>query len=182
MHNFEIITTLPFIKYASSIFAQRKPNGQLRLLVDLRKIKTPISDDYINNNNSVSTPTDAAQHLAGKKLVCRLDCSQAYRVLQLADQKSVQLLVFNFANHCHLSQASAVSSRPIKPQDSEIYLFLISKNPGNPDKHTPIQKRILRDLQALQDLETLDLTKDAEYRKNSQQTLTGKTQLLHLMK
>ena len=98
MHYFGIITTLPFSKYASPIFAQRKPNGRLRLLVDLRKINNLISDDYINNNHPVSTLTVAAQHLAGKKLFCKLDCSQAYHVLQMADQKSVQLLAFNFAS------------------------------------------------------------------------------------
>ena len=37
MHKYGIITILPFSKYASPIFAQRKPNGKLRLLVDLRK-------------------------------------------------------------------------------------------------------------------------------------------------
>ena len=37
LHKYGIITTttLPFSKYASPIFAQRKPNGRLRLLVDL---------------------------------------------------------------------------------------------------------------------------------------------------
>ena len=86
MHQYGIITTLPFSKYASPIFAQRKPNGKLRLLVDLRKINALISDDYINNNHPVSTLSDAAQHLAGKKLFCKLDCSQAYHCLQMADQ------------------------------------------------------------------------------------------------
>ena len=38
MHRYGIITTLSFSKYASPIFAQRKPNGKLRPLVDLRKI------------------------------------------------------------------------------------------------------------------------------------------------
>ena len=98
MHYFGIITTLLFSKYDSPIFAQRKPNGRLRLLVDLRKINNWISDDYTNNNHPVSTLTDAAQHLAGKKLFCKLACSQAYHVLQMADQKSVQLLAFNFAS------------------------------------------------------------------------------------
>ena len=98
MHYYGIITTLPFSKYASPIFAQRKPNGKLRLLVDLRKINNLISDDYSNNNHPVSTLSDAAQHLAGKKLFCKLDCSQAYHVLQMADQKSVELLAFNFAS------------------------------------------------------------------------------------
>ena len=65
LHKYGIITTLPFSKYASPIFAKRKPNGKLRLLVDLRKINTLIADDYINNNHPVSTLTDAAQHMAG---------------------------------------------------------------------------------------------------------------------
>ena len=37
MHRYGMITVLPFSKYASPIFAQRKVNGKLRLLVDLRK-------------------------------------------------------------------------------------------------------------------------------------------------
>ena len=40
MHKYGMITVLPFSKYASPIFAQRKPNGKLRLLMDLRKINT----------------------------------------------------------------------------------------------------------------------------------------------
>ena len=46
MHKYRIITVLPFSKYASPNFAQRKPNGRLRLLVDLRKINTLIAVDY----------------------------------------------------------------------------------------------------------------------------------------
>ena len=98
MHKYGIITVLPFSKYASSIFAQRKPNGKLRLLVDLRKINSLIADDYTNNNHPVSTLSDAAQHLAGKSLFCKLDCSQAYHCLQMADQRSVEMLAFNFAS------------------------------------------------------------------------------------
>ena len=81
-----IITTLSFSKNASPIFVQRKPNGKLRLLVDLLNTNTLIADDYINNNYPVSTLTDAAQHMAGKNLFCKLDCSQAYHCLQMADQ------------------------------------------------------------------------------------------------
>ena len=51
LHKNGIITTLLFSKHASPIFAQRKPNGRLRLLVDLRKINNLISQDYINNNH-----------------------------------------------------------------------------------------------------------------------------------
>ena len=98
LHKYGIITTLPFSKYASPIFAQKKPNGKLRLLVDLRKFNNLISDDYINNNHPVSTLTDAAQHMAGKKLFCKLDCSQAYHCLPMADQRSVEMLAFNFAS------------------------------------------------------------------------------------
>ena len=82
MHKHEIITVLPFCKYASPIFAQRKPNGKLRLLVGLRKVNSLIADDYTNNNHPVSTLSDAEQHLAGKSLFCKLDCSQAYHCLQ----------------------------------------------------------------------------------------------------
>ena len=98
MHKYGIIPVLPFSKYASPIFAQRKPNGKLRLLVDLRKINTLIADDYTNNNHPVSTLSDVAQHLAGKSLFCKLDCSQAYHCLQMADQRSVEMLAFNFAS------------------------------------------------------------------------------------
>ena len=89
MHKNGIITVLPFSKYASPMFAQRKPNGKLRLLVDLRKINTMIADEYTNIYHPVSTLSDAAQHLAGKSLFCKLDCSQAYHCLQMADQRSV---------------------------------------------------------------------------------------------
>ena len=98
MHKYGIITVLPFSKNASPIFAQRKPNGKLRLLVDLRKVDTLIADDYTNKNHTVSTLSDAAQHLAEKLLFCKLDCSQAYHCLRVVDQRSVERLAFNFAN------------------------------------------------------------------------------------
>ena len=98
MHKYGIITVLPFSKYASPIFAQRKPNVKLRLLVDLRKINTLIAHDYTNKNHPVSTLSDAAQQLTGKSLFCKLDCSQAYHCLHMADQRSVKMLAFNFAS------------------------------------------------------------------------------------
>ena len=98
LHKYGISTTLPFSKYASPKFAQRKPNGKLRLLVDLRKINTLIADDYNNHNHPVSTLTDAAQHRAGKNLFCKLDCSQAYHCRQMADQQPIELLAFNFVS------------------------------------------------------------------------------------
>ena len=97
MHQYGTITQLPFSKCASPIFAQRKPNGNRRLLVDLRKINSLIPDDYTNNNHPVSTLSDAAQHLAGKSRFCKLDYSQAYHCLQITDQQSVEMLAFTFA-------------------------------------------------------------------------------------
>ena len=66
LHKDGINTTLPFSKHASPIFAQRKPNGRLRLLVDLRKINNLITEDNVNINHPVSTLSDAAQHIAVK--------------------------------------------------------------------------------------------------------------------
>ena len=86
------ITTLPFSKYASPIFAQTKRNGKLRIINNL------ISDDYIENNHPVNTLTDAAQHMARKNLFCNLDCSQVYHCLKMADPKTVEMLAFNFAS------------------------------------------------------------------------------------
>ena len=85
LHKEEIITVLPFSKYASPIFSQRKPKAKLRLRVDLRKINTLIADSYTDNNHPVSTLSDAIQHLAGKSLFCKLDCSQACHCLQIAE-------------------------------------------------------------------------------------------------
>ena len=52
IHKYGIITTLPFSKYASPIFTQRKPNGKLRLLVDLRKI-TPHLSQMITSKTTI---------------------------------------------------------------------------------------------------------------------------------
>ena len=100
MHRYDITTTLPFSKYATVIFAQRKPN-LLRLPVDMRKTNALVSDDYINNNQPVSILLDAAQHLAGKKVFfCKLDCSQTYHLSlpPMAEQQSIEMLVFNIAS------------------------------------------------------------------------------------
>ena len=74
MQKYGSITVLPFSKYASPIF------------------------DYTNNNHSVSTLSGSAQHLAEKSLFCKLDCSQAYHCLQMADQRSMKMLAFIFAS------------------------------------------------------------------------------------
>ena len=98
MQEYGIITTLPYSKYSSPIFAQRKPNGKLRILVDLRRINHLLKNDYNQHNHPVTTIADAAKHMAGKKYFCKLDCSQAYHCLQMADEQSIQLLAFNFGS------------------------------------------------------------------------------------
>ena len=98
MHKYGMVTVLPFSKYASPIFAQWMPNGKLRLQLDLRKINSLIADDYTDNKHPVCTLSDAAQHLAGKSLFCKLDSSQAYHCLQMVDQRSVEMLAFNFGS------------------------------------------------------------------------------------
>ena len=91
------IKTLPFSKYSSPIFAQRKPNGKLRILVDLRRINHLIKHGTTRRSTTiVTTITHAAQHTVGKIYFCKLDCSQAYHCLQMADQQSMQTLSFNF--------------------------------------------------------------------------------------
>ena len=44
---------------------------------------------------------DAVNHFAGKKLFRKLDCSQAYHCVQMADDFSVQLLSINFASRTY---------------------------------------------------------------------------------
>ena len=85
LHKYGILETMPFSKYASSIFAQRIPNEKLRLLVDLRKINTFKADVRINTNNPRIALTDAEQHIAGKSLFGKLDCTQAYHCFQMID-------------------------------------------------------------------------------------------------
>ena len=78
LHKYGIITTLPFSKKMRVQF--------LHIKEDLRKINNLKLEVYVHNkNHPVSTVSDAAQHMAGKKLFCKLDCSQVYHCLQMAD-------------------------------------------------------------------------------------------------
>ena len=91
MHDYGIITVLPISEYASPIFAQRKLNGKLRVLLGLRKINSLIADECTNNIHPVSTLSKTAQHLAGESIFCKLDCSGAYHCLQMANQRSLEM-------------------------------------------------------------------------------------------
>ena len=44
---------------------------------------------------------DAVHHFAGKTLFTKLNCSQAYHCVQMADPLSVKLLAFNFASRTY---------------------------------------------------------------------------------
>ena len=101
MHYFGLITTLSHSKYSSPSFAHRKPSGKLRMLIYLRRINHSIKTDYINRNFPISHMTDASNHFAGKSLFTKLDCSQAYHCVQMADDLSVQLLAFNFGSRTY---------------------------------------------------------------------------------
>ena len=98
MQYYGIVTLLPNSKYSSPIFAQRKPSGKLRILIDLRRVNHLLCKDYSDNSFPISNTTDAVHHFAGKTIFTKLDCSQANHCVQLADPLSVQLLSFNFAN------------------------------------------------------------------------------------
>ena len=93
MQEYGIMITLPYSKYSSPIFAQRKPNGKLRSLDDVQSINHLIKNDYGDHNHPVTTVSDAAQHMGGK-----LDCSQAYHCTPIADEQLIQLLSFYFGS------------------------------------------------------------------------------------
>ena len=95
---FNNITTLPHSKYSSPIFVHCKSSGKLRILIDLRRVNHLLRHDYLNSNFPISNMTDATNHFTGKNLFCKLDCSQAYHSVQMADDFSIQLLAFNFAS------------------------------------------------------------------------------------
>ena len=66
LQEYGIITTLPHSKYSSPIFAQRKPNCKLRVLVDLRRINHLIKNDHWGSTSTfanliVPRPTIASQ-------------------------------------------------------------------------------------------------------------------------
>ena len=107
MQYYGIITTLPFSKHASPIFAQRKSNGNLRILIDLRRVNHLIRHDYDSHNFPISSIADIGHHLAGKRLFAKLDCSQAFHVVQMADIESIQLLAFNFEGRTYAYQRLA---------------------------------------------------------------------------
>ena len=58
MHKHALSKVLPVTKYASPNFAQRNPNRRIRLLVDLVKFNSLLSDYYINIEHPVTTSSN----------------------------------------------------------------------------------------------------------------------------
>ena len=101
MQYYGIVTLLSNSKYSSPIFAQRKPSRKLRILIVLRRVNHLLRSDYSDNIFPFSNMTDAVHHFAAKTMFTKLDCSQAYHCVQMADPLSVQLLPFNFASRTY---------------------------------------------------------------------------------
>ena len=101
MQYFNIITMLSNSRYSSPFFAQRKSNGRLRLLIDLRRVNHLLRQDCRDSNFPISNMSDATTHFAGKSLLNKFDCSQAYHCVQMADDQSIQLLPFNYSSRTY---------------------------------------------------------------------------------
>ena len=54
-----------------------------------------------DNNFPMLNMTDLVHHLAEKTLFTKVDCSQAFHCVQMADHLSVQLLSFNFSSRTY---------------------------------------------------------------------------------
>ena len=95
---FNIIKTLTHFKNSSSTFCHRKPLGKRRILIEIRQVNHLLRHGCSNSTFPISNMIYATNHFAGKQLFCNLDYSQAYYCVEIADDLSVQLLVFNFAS------------------------------------------------------------------------------------
>ena len=80
-------TVLHFSKYSSLCIAQKKPNVKLRLIGDLRKINKLVGDEFNNRIHPVNASSDAAENFAWRSFICTPNRSQAYKCLQMADQR-----------------------------------------------------------------------------------------------
>ena len=131
-----IITTLSSSKYSSPIFCQRKSNGKLRILIDLRRINHLIRHDYDQNNFPIANMTDASAHLAGKKMFTKFDCRQAYFAIHIDDMRSVQLLSFNFASRTFAFQRLAQGLSRSVSAFSAVMIHYLQGNIANDECHT----------------------------------------------
>ena len=70
---------------------------------------------------------------------------------------------------------SSLIKSPKNEDDKENYWFPTPENPGDPQLHTPIQQRILKELHTLQELEQLNPQDDPESRKQFLANFDGQT-------
>ena len=103
MQKYGLVMLLPNSKHSSPIFALMKPSGKLRIVIDLRRVNHLLCKVYSDNNFPISIMREAVHHFAGKTLITKLECSQAYHSVQMADPLSVQILSFNFASRTYAS-------------------------------------------------------------------------------
>ena len=94
-------------KFSSPIFAQRKPNGKPRRVVDLRRTNYLINRDYGEHNDPVTTIWDARRHMAATKQSCKRDPSHANHCIQVANEQSTQLFSFIFGSLTFAFERSA---------------------------------------------------------------------------
>ena len=84
MHRYRIITTLPFSKYANfhPTETQRQTATSVGPAQNQRTLWMTTS-----TTTTLSASFQMPPNTAGKNLFCKLDCSQAYHCLQMADQR-----------------------------------------------------------------------------------------------
>ena len=96
MHKYGITTVLLFSKYASPIFAQRKPtetnvslwiSGKSTVLLRMTITTTFIQLALCQTQHNIWQESF---------FFCKLDCSQAYHCMQMADQWSLEMFAFRF--------------------------------------------------------------------------------------
>ena len=79
----------------SPTFTHQKSSGYQTTSIDLSRLNHLPSHDTLNSDFSISSLTDATNLFAGKGLFSKLNCSQIYHCVQLADDRSVQPLASN---------------------------------------------------------------------------------------
>ena len=84
MQEYGVITTLPCSKYSSPIFAQRKPNGNLTILVDLRRINHLLKNNHPYSAQPSSDDDGRRSAAHGRKAIL-LQTGLFTSIPQLAD-------------------------------------------------------------------------------------------------
>ena len=109
VQEYGIITTFLFADCWSLIFLQFKSKRKLRILNDLRRSSHLMNYHYGQHNHPLTTISDAAQHMAVKRYFCKLDSSEPYHCIQMADEPSVQLFSLDFGSEIFADKRLAQS-------------------------------------------------------------------------